>query len=67
MCASGVSYYISSSCLFLMSFLIPGSAEFSQDGLNLMNEIKIAEIVEMRCELAEENNFYCLLQEGEFR
>ena len=50
-----------------MSFLIPGSAEFSQDGLNLMNEIKIAEIVEMRCELAEENNFYCLLQEGEFR
>ena len=53
--------------LHRISFLISGSAEFSQDGLNLMNEIKIAEIVEMRCELAEENNFYCLLQEGEFR
>lgn len=40
--------------------------EFAQDG-RLLNEIKIAEIVEMRCEEAEENNFYCFQSEGEFK
>ena len=46
--------------------LVPGNPEFSHDG-SVVNEIKIAEIVEMRSEVAEENNFCCLLQEGEFR
>ena len=43
-----------------------GDVEFSQDG-SMVNEIKIAEIIEMKCEEAEENNFYCLFQEGESR
>ena len=43
-----------------------GDVEFSQDG-SMVNEIKIAEIIEMKCEEAQENNFYCLLQEGESR
>ena len=46
--------------------LVLGNPEFSHDG-SVVNEIKIAEIVEMRSEVAEENNFCCLLQEGEFR
>ena len=46
--------------------LVLGNPEFSHDG-SVVNEIKIAEIVEMRSEVAEENNFCCLLQEEEFR
>ena len=33
----------------------------------MINEIKIAEIVQMTCEEAEENNFVLLCQEGEVR
>ena len=40
--------------------------EYLQDG-SLINEIKIAEIVQMTCEEAEENNFVLLCQEGEVR
>ena len=49
-----------------MSTLTLSAREFAQDG-RLLNEIKIAEIVEMRCEEAEENNFCCFLSEGEFK
>ena len=41
-------------------------AEYCQDG-SLINEIKIAEIVQMTCEEAEDGSFVCLYKEGEFR
>ena len=40
--------------------------EYCQDG-SLMNEIKIAEIVQMTCEEADEGSLLCLYKEGEFR
>ena len=40
--------------------------EYCQDG-TLMNEIKIAEIVQMTCEEADEGSLVCLYKEGEFR
>ena len=43
-----------------------GGGEYSHDG-SLINEIKIAEIVQMTCEEAEEDSFVCLFKEGEFR
>ena len=39
-----------------------GNPEFSHDG-SLINEIKIAEVIEMMCEVAEENDFHSLNQE----
>lgn len=41
-----------------------GNFDFSQES-GLMNEIKIAEIVEMTCEEAEERHSYALYKEGE--
>ena len=41
-----------------------GSLDFSSES-GLMNEIKIAEIVEMTCEEAEERHSYALFKEGE--
>ena len=39
-----------------------GNPEFSLDG-SVINEIKIAEVIEMMCEEAEENDFHSLYQE----
>lgn len=39
-----------------------GNPEFSLDG-SVINEIKIAEVIEMMCEVAEENDFHSLYQE----
>ena len=49
-----------------MAETFQGGVEYSQDG-SLVNEIKIAEIVQMTCEEAEEENFVCMFKEGEFR
>ena len=54
--------YWYSYCFTRVTCNFKGNPEFSLDG-TLVNEIKIAEVIEMMCEEAEENDFHSLYQE----